>query len=152
MTQHECAASRHYLLVTVTFVLVASPCYANHIYREVNGESLFILSLIQAIVQPLHGLFTFIIFSLNKAMLGEYRKVFARKHEKNDTQTEQSGLNKVEMGAMVQQLDAYREQIVLLQQAREAIMISNPGGIDLLDINKESDVNCTYFLGFLHVR
>eukprot|EP00658_Telonema_sp_P-2_P073636 TRINITY_DN6273_c0_g1_i1.p1 TRINITY_DN6273_c0_g1~~TRINITY_DN6273_c0_g1_i1.p1 ORF type:complete len:150 (+),score=38.18 TRINITY_DN6273_c0_g1_i1:145-594(+) len=89
----------------------------------------FALALTQATVQPLHGLFTFVIFSLNKTMLTEYRRLFGQRFLRQDvppSRTEESKKDKVEVSAMQQQLRALQEQIALLSQARESALHLNP--------------------------
>ena len=135
----ECATSRHYLWYTVTFVFVATPCYINHFYYEFThtdgkaSSTQFILALLQALSQPLHGLFTFVVFSLNKPMMMEYRRLFSEGRQPCPVTTAPAGLpigqhDKVEVGAMQLQLQALQEQIALLQQAKEAALMSSTSG------------------------
>merc|ERR1711865_697010 len=135
----ECATSRHYLWYTVTFVFVATPCYINHFYYEFThtdgkaSSTQFILALLQALSQPLHGLFTFVVFSLNKPMMMEYRRLFSEGRRPCPVSTAPAGLpmgqhDKVEVGAMQLQLQALQEQIALLQQAKEAAVMSTTSG------------------------
>ena len=152
LLRYECRTSHQYLWYTASFVFVVLPCCSNHFYHEyTNHEGKmdevsagFGLAMVQAFVQPLHGLLSFIIFSLNRNMLVEYRERFGLGVKKDVRQplSVENKRERVDISAMQQQLTALQEQIVLLQQARESVVHgtlgSTPGSaVDLkLDLDK----------------